>query len=113
MYSVEHNEYFPMAPHPNASHEHWWNQAEPIWITAEKAGIKSALYRWDGCQVNIRGRSASFCIPYNETDVPSWNNETKQSFGKVLDDFKNDKYGLAMVYYEPVDMMGKTSFNLC
>jgi len=23
---------------------HWWQHAEPLWITAEKNGIRSALY---------------------------------------------------------------------
>lgn len=44
MYDSERNETFFMNPHPNASHPHWWNEAEPLWVTAEKQGIRTAVY---------------------------------------------------------------------
>jgi hypothetical protein len=44
MYDEEHNETFLMTPHPDASHPFWWNEAEPIWVTAEKNGIKTGMY---------------------------------------------------------------------
>ncbi|RWS19548.1 Ectonucleotide pyrophosphatase/phosphodiesterase family member 6-like protein, partial [Leptotrombidium deliense] len=31
MYDELRNDFFLMSPHPNASHKHWWNKAEPIW----------------------------------------------------------------------------------
>ncbi|OYY89316.1 MAG: alkaline phosphatase family protein [Sphingomonas sp. 28-66-16] len=33
----------------------WWGQAEPIWITAEKAGIHSATMFWPGANVDFGG----------------------------------------------------------
>lgn len=33
-----------MFPHANASHSHWWNQAEPLWVTSEKQGLRTAVY---------------------------------------------------------------------
>ncbi len=33
----------------------WWNQAEPIWVTAERAGIRTATMFWPGSEVAIRG----------------------------------------------------------
>ena len=33
----------------------WWTQAEPIWITAEKAGIRSATMFWPGANVDFSG----------------------------------------------------------
>lgn len=32
----------------------WWNEAEPIWVTAEKAGIRTATAFWPGSEVAIR-----------------------------------------------------------
>lgn len=29
----------------------WWNQAEPIWITAERAGVRTATMFWPGSEV--------------------------------------------------------------
>ena len=33
----------------------WWNEAEPIWVTAEKAGIRSATMFWPGSSVAVGG----------------------------------------------------------
>jgi predicted AlkP superfamily pyrophosphatase or phosphodiesterase len=33
----------------------WWNEAEPIWITAEKAGVKTATMFWPGAEVDFGG----------------------------------------------------------
>lgn len=33
----------------------WWTEAEPIWITAEKAGIQTATMFWPGSNVNFNG----------------------------------------------------------
>lgn len=33
----------------------WWNQAEPIWVTAEKAGIRTATMFWPGANVGWGG----------------------------------------------------------
>jgi len=36
----------------------WWNAAEPIWVTAEKAGIRSATMFWPGSNVAWGGAMA-------------------------------------------------------
>lgn len=33
----------------------WWAQAEPIWVTAEKAGIRTATMFWPGSNVSFDG----------------------------------------------------------
>jgi predicted AlkP superfamily pyrophosphatase or phosphodiesterase len=33
----------------------WWNSAEPLWVTAEKAGIRSATMFWPGSNVAFGG----------------------------------------------------------
>jgi predicted AlkP superfamily pyrophosphatase or phosphodiesterase len=105
------NDFFLMVPHPNASHSHWWDKSEPIWITAEKNGVKAALYLWDGCQVLIRGRKPTICVEYKslyESNIAF--NETKRYVDKILDDFSHDKYRLALLYYELVDHTGLSFF---
>ncbi len=32
-----------------------WYEAEPIWVTVEKAGLKSAIYHWPGSEAEIMG----------------------------------------------------------
>ena len=29
----------------------WWNEAEPIWVTAERAGLRTAVMFWPGANV--------------------------------------------------------------
>ncbi|MGS2719206.1 alkaline phosphatase family protein [Paraglaciecola aestuariivivens] len=43
----------------------WW-AGEPIWITAEKQGVKAATYFWVGSEVKIDGVSPSFVKPYDQ-----------------------------------------------
>ncbi len=33
----------------------WWDEAEPIWVAAEKAGVRSATMFWPGSNAPIRG----------------------------------------------------------
>ncbi|MCW4461786.1 ectonucleotide pyrophosphatase/phosphodiesterase [Sphingomonas sp. BT-65] len=34
---------------------YWWEQGEPIWVAAEKAGIRTATMFWPGSNVKIQG----------------------------------------------------------
>ena len=44
----------------------WWNAAEPIWVTAERAGIRTATMFWPGSNVAWGGTRASVW-PYETT----------------------------------------------
>jgi len=44
----------------------WWNQAEPIWITAEKQGIRTATMFWPGSEVDFNGIRPADWWPFNE-----------------------------------------------
>lgn len=48
----------------------WWNQAEPIWVTAEKAGVRAATMFWPGSEAAIHGVRPSFWAKFDET-LPS------------------------------------------
>ena len=48
----------------------WW-QAEPVWNTAEKAGIRSAIHMWPGSEALIGGIMPTFLDKYNATEVLS------------------------------------------
>ena len=43
----------------------WWG-GEPIWITAEKQGVKAATYFWVGSEVEIDGERPSFWKPFQQ-----------------------------------------------
>lgn len=48
----------------------WW-QAEPVWNTAEKAGIKSAIHMWPGSEALIGGIIPTFLAKFNATEILS------------------------------------------
>ena len=43
----------------------WWDQAEPIWVTAERAGILTGTVFWPGSEAPVRGVRPSAWLPYN------------------------------------------------
>ncbi len=42
-----------------------WYSGEPIWVTAEKAGVKSAAYFWSGSEAAIGGMRPTYWNRYN------------------------------------------------
>jgi len=42
----------------------WW-KGEPFWVTAERAGIRTAIHMWPGSEAHILGVEPSFMDPYN------------------------------------------------
>lgn len=48
----------------------WWNGAEPIWVTAERSGIRSGTMFWPGSEAEIRGLRPSLVMPFNQA-MPS------------------------------------------
>jgi len=36
MFDIKHKEYFLIGNNPDQYHSYWWNDGEPLWITATK-----------------------------------------------------------------------------
>jgi predicted AlkP superfamily pyrophosphatase or phosphodiesterase len=49
----------------------WWNGGEPVWITAEKQGLRSACFFWPGAETELQGRRPSLFKPYEEKLTPN------------------------------------------
>ncbi|XP_015929500.1 glycerophosphocholine cholinephosphodiesterase ENPP6 [Parasteatoda tepidariorum] len=108
MYDSYFGDFFLMGPNDTASVPHWWDSAEPLWITAEKNGLRSALYWWDGCQVEIRGRKPTYCRKYKYVGY-SWstvNDDTKDALLVALQLMEKNEVQLVQIYYESVDFNG-------
>ena len=50
---------------------YWWSGGEPVWITAEKQGVRSACYFWPGSEVELQGLHPSFSKPYDKKLRPA------------------------------------------
>lgn len=44
----------------------WWNQSEPIWVTAERQGVRSATMFWPGSEVELDGIRPSDWWPFSQ-----------------------------------------------
>lgn len=43
----------------------WWDQAEPVWVTAEKAGVRTATMFWPGSEAAIGGVRPTHWLPFD------------------------------------------------
>lgn len=81
----------------------WWDQAEPAWVTASKAGVRSATMFWPGSEVAI-----------GETRPPDWLRYDRhvgyaQRINTVLDWMRRPaaiRPAFVTLYFEAVDDAG-------
>ncbi len=45
----------------------WWDQAEPIWITAEKQSVRTATMFWPGSEIELDGTRPSDWWPFSQS----------------------------------------------
>jgi alkaline phosphatase D len=77
----------------------WWG-GEPIWITAEKQGVKAATYFWVGSEVAIDGIQPTFWKPYDQ------NKDYGERVDEVLSWLKlpaDERPRLITLYFSAVD----------
>ena len=44
----------------------WWAGGEPVWITAEKQGVRTACYFWPGSEAELQGRRPARYLPFEK-----------------------------------------------
>jgi predicted AlkP superfamily pyrophosphatase or phosphodiesterase len=55
---------------PSNADGRWWDQAEPIWVTAEKHGLRTAAMFWPGTQAEIHGGRPTYWRPFDSSVTP-------------------------------------------
>ncbi|WAR21923.1 ENPP4-like protein [Mya arenaria] len=50
----------------NAKENEWWG-GEPIWVTARRQSLKTAVYNWAGSEAEIMGYRPNFYTAYNKS----------------------------------------------
>lgn len=81
----------------------WWDEAEPIWVTAERAGIRTATMFWPGSEVAIRGTRPSDWLRFDQ------NIGNMQRVNTVLDWLRRPaatRPAFATLYFDTVDTQG-------
>lgn len=78
----------------------WWDQIDPIWLQAERAGIRTGTMYWVGSDVAIRGAHPSIWWPF-DTAVSG-----EQRVDTVIDWLRRDEASrprLVLLYFDAVD----------
>ena len=81
----------------------WWDDAEPIWITLHKAGIKSAMFFWPGSEAEINGIRPAYYRTFSTDSL--WD----ARINWVMDALKRgapERPQLISLYFEEVDTAG-------
>ncbi len=81
----------------------WWEGAEPIWITAEKQGIRTATAFWPGSEVMIHGARPQDWLRFDQ------NVSNTQRVNTVLDWLRRPQAirpKLVTLYFDIVDTKG-------
>jgi predicted AlkP superfamily pyrophosphatase or phosphodiesterase len=93
---------FKMSNHEAVGDERWWNQAKPIWVSAEQQGVHAGVLFWPGSEAAIDGVRPSYWKAYDE----------KLAYDDRVDtvlawiDAKNPPLGLATLYFDATDTEG-------
>jgi predicted AlkP superfamily pyrophosphatase or phosphodiesterase len=81
----------------------WWDGGEPVWVTAERAGVKTATMFWPGSEAPVRGVRPTTWFPYQES-LPAFD-RVDRLLG-WLDLPKADQPRFLTLYFEAVDTIG-------
>ncbi|MCC8362248.1 ectonucleotide pyrophosphatase/phosphodiesterase [Lysobacter sp. A6] len=85
----------------NAGDARWWNGAEPIWVTAERAGLRTATMFWPGSQAPVRGVRPTHWRAYDERVPDDARVDQVVQWLASKDDVR-----LATMYFELLDDSG-------
>ncbi|KAK5093430.1 hypothetical protein LTR70_004791 [Exophiala xenobiotica] len=87
----------------------WWEAAEPIWVTAEKQGIKTAIHMWPGSEAHIHDLEPTYLDKYNAYEqLPS---KVDRVLG-LLDKKQEERPQLIAAYVPDVDRDGHIMVQL-
>ncbi|MBS0331726.1 MAG: alkaline phosphatase family protein [Proteobacteria bacterium] len=94
---------FTMSKREVNKDERWWDEATPIWVTAEKAGIPTGTMFWPGSDVPIHGTLPSHWRLFDIKTPAETRVDTALSW---LDEPAARRPRLLTVYFDDVDTAG-------
>ena len=69
MYDPTFDAWFSLGNREAVSDGRWWG-GEPLWVTMEKRGMKTATFFWPGSEAEIMGTRPSYWLPF-DGDLPA------------------------------------------
>ncbi|XP_062520238.1 uncharacterized protein LOC134195249 [Corticium candelabrum] len=91
---------------PSSHNPDWWNEGEPIWVTATNQGLKTAAYFWPGSDVEIRNSRPDYWFLYNSS--VSWSDRVNTVL-QWLDLPDSNQPSFITLYVEEPDHTGHIS----
>ena len=85
---------------PKAVQDSSWYSGEPLWVTAERAGVKSGVYFWSGSEAAIEGVRPSYFTYY---DLRVTNSARVDGVTAWLRKPGPERPKLVMLYFSEVD----------
>jgi predicted AlkP superfamily pyrophosphatase or phosphodiesterase len=80
-----------------------WYEAEPFWVTVEKAGLGSAIYHWPGSEAEIMGYRPSYYYIYDQATT---NDEKIDQVLEWLDLPAGEKPSFIAMYFNEANYYG-------
>ncbi|MDX1677569.1 alkaline phosphatase family protein [Arsukibacterium sp.] len=102
IYDADFDAIFRMSKPEEVRHRRWW-LGEPIWVTAEMQGIKTATYFYPGSEADIKGIRPTYWRTY-DGDIS--NTERVQSVLDWLALPEADRPGFLTLYFSSIDDAG-------
>jgi len=87
----------------NSRDERWWDEATPIWITAQRQGLRTATMFWPGSDVPIHGTLPDRFVPFDKTITPDRRTDTVLGW---LDLPPEQRPQFVTLYFDQVDGAG-------
>ena len=81
----------------------WWSDGTPIWVSAERAGVRSAVMFWPGSEAAIQGVRPSQWLPFDQSVSASARVDQVLAW---LDAPASERPGLIALYFDEVDTAG-------
>jgi len=81
----------------------WWDQAEPVWVTAERNGIHTGTMFWPGSEAAIHGVRPTVAPKFDGKLPASARVDTLLSW---LDRPADQRFGFMTLYFDDVDHAG-------
>ncbi|KAM9830512.1 bis(5'-adenosyl)-triphosphatase enpp4 [Syngnathus typhle] len=88
----------------NSSDPMWWNEATPVWLSADQTGYRTGIAMWPGSDVEIHNHTPTHFLPYNPhvTFQERLGNVTNWLLGSE----KEEGVMFAAIYWEEPDRSG-------
>ncbi len=93
---------FKMSNHQAVGDGRWWDQATPIWVSAERQGVHAGTLFWPGSESEIDGVRPS---RWQLFDIKIPSNDRVDTLLSWID-ADAPKLGFATLYFDPVDTQG-------